>query len=477
MGIKRIAYFLTATLALLFFTFAAQGEGCPFITRWKGEAGKELKIPIGGTNFKLVIKRAADATVLKTESSLTIARPLTEPYRYTSVEDGELIIEAGPEGVTSFKIAEDAMMSGWGGSWNNLLLVERFGTVRWEGLDYAFSRCKYMQFASDIDTPDLSRVTDLSFMFDGCRLFNSDISNWDVSKVTDMRGMFDGCFSFNYNLGSWKLEKCQWLDLEEGMSRENYSKSLEGWAAQTNIKEGLRLEVSRLPYNKAGKIARDKLVNEKHWNISGDKYINSDYYLAFLPTEHTVKKDEVLLLKLFVEGFDANESVILTSSDPLTVQVLDQATLSIKGLKAGKSIITATIAANAKHGTMTATCEIEVIIPVKEIKLSHESVIMGKKSRLALSATVLPEDATNKQVYWTSTKKEVARVVFWYGDETPWLTSENEVGTTTITAIADHGSVKAECNVTVIENFKSAKGVSLSQTELSLEILVSGKLF
>ena len=61
---------------------------------------------------------------------------------------------------------------------------------------------------------------------------------------------------------------------------------------------------------------------------------------------------------------------------------------------------------------MTATCEIEVIIPVKEIKLSHESVIMGKKSRLALSATVLPEDATNKQVYWTSTKKEVARVVF-----------------------------------------------------------------
>lgn len=469
MGIKRSLYFLEATLVLLFFSFAAQGEGRPFITRWKGEAGKELKIPIGGTNFKLVIKRAADATVLKTESSLTIARPLTEPYRYTSVEDGELIIEAGPEGVTSFKMAEDAMVSGWGGSWNNLLLVERFGTVRWERLDYAFSRCKYMQFASDIDTPDLSRVTDLSFMFDGCRLFNSDISNWDVSKVTDMRGMFDGCFSFNYNLGSWKLEKCRWLDLEEGMSRENYSKSLEGWAAQTNIKEGLRLEVSRLPYNKAGKIARDKLVNEKHWNISGDKYINSDYYyLAFLPTEHTVKKDEVLLLRLFVEGFDANESVILTSSDPLTVQVLDQATLSIKGLKAGKSIITATIAANAKHGTMTATCEIEVIIPVKEIKLSHESVIMGKKSRLALSATVLPEDATNKQVYWTSTKKEVARVVFWYGDETPWLTSENEVGTTTITAIADDGSVKAECNVTVIENFKSAKGVSLSQTKLSL---------
>ena len=52
MRTRRNLYFLTATLALLFFTFAAQGGGRPFITRWKAEAGEQLRIPIVGENYK-----------------------------------------------------------------------------------------------------------------------------------------------------------------------------------------------------------------------------------------------------------------------------------------------------------------------------------------------------------------------------------------------------------------------------------------
>jgi len=80
MRIKQPLYFLIATLALLFFTFAAQGEGRPFITKWKGEANKELKIPIVGKDYKLVIKKA-DGTPLHTEASLTV--DIDNPYRYT----------------------------------------------------------------------------------------------------------------------------------------------------------------------------------------------------------------------------------------------------------------------------------------------------------------------------------------------------------------------------------------------------------
>lgn len=69
MRTKQLWCFLTAALVLLLFSFASYGEGRPFITRWKGEAGKELRIPIFGTNYKLVIKKA-DGTVLKTEASL-----------------------------------------------------------------------------------------------------------------------------------------------------------------------------------------------------------------------------------------------------------------------------------------------------------------------------------------------------------------------------------------------------------------------
>ena len=190
MRTKQLLCFLTAVLVLLLFTLAAQGKGRPFITRWKGEAGKELQIPINGQNCKVVIKKA-DGTVLKTESyNFQFYR-----YSFTPTEDGELLVEAEPEGVTSFQMTDD--FGNLFGSPEALLRVEQFGTVQWQTMRNAFVFCKNMQFASGIDTPDLSKVTDMSGMFSGCTSFNQPLNNWDVSKVTDMSGMFSGCTSFN----------------------------------------------------------------------------------------------------------------------------------------------------------------------------------------------------------------------------------------------------------------------------------------
>ena len=65
---KRIVLLLATLLAALWLASASYAESKPFITKWKGEAGKELKIPIFGKNYKLVIKKASDNTVLKTEN-------------------------------------------------------------------------------------------------------------------------------------------------------------------------------------------------------------------------------------------------------------------------------------------------------------------------------------------------------------------------------------------------------------------------
>ena len=358
MRTKQLQCFLTAVLVLLLFSFGAQGKGRPFITRWKGEAGKELYIPIKGENYKLVIKKA-DGTVLKTETSLTLRDK--ETYKFTPSKDGELLIEAGPEGVRSF-------FCWYGASAEALLRIEQFGTVQWQTMQYAFHGCKNMQFASGIDTPDLnkvtnmgamfanctsfnqplnswdvSKVTHMSYMFSGCTSFNQPLNNWNVSQVTDMRGMFSGCASFNQplnnwnvskvtgmwqmfqgctsfnqplnnwdvskvwtmedmfsgctsfnqplnnwdvskvwtmedmfsgctafnqDLGMWKLEKCEELVLDNsGISVENYSKSLVGWAEQANIKQGLYLSARGLKYNASGKAARKKLIESKNWSI------------------------------------------------------------------------------------------------------------------------------------------------------------------------------------------------------------------
>ena len=347
---KRIVLLLATLLAALWLASASYAESKPFITKWKGEAGKELKIPIFGKNYKLVIKKASDNTVLKTENSLTITEN-DNFYTYTPAEDGELLVKAGPEGVEYIRFVSE---KGKRGSAEDLLTVEQFGTVAWKSMFRAFAYCKNMQFATTVDTPNLGSVTSMKFMFYdcsafnqdisgwdvskvtnmgsifcgctafnqdirgwnvskvtvmremfwgcsafnqdisswdvgketdvtrmfwGCSAFNQDISGWDVSKVTDMSEMFWDCSAFNQNLGSWKLKNCRELGLYHcGMSIENYSKSLMGWAAQTDINENLLLEADNLHFNEAAKSARTKLMKEKHWSILGDVSEGGEVY-------------------------------------------------------------------------------------------------------------------------------------------------------------------------------------------------------
>ena len=372
---KKIVLLLATLLAALWLASASYAESKPFITKWKGEKDKELKLPIFGKNYKLVIKNASDNTVLKTENSLTITED-DNFYTYTPAEDDELLVEAGPEGVEYIRFVDEA--SERGGA-ENLLTVEQFGTVAWKSMYEAFQYCNNLQFAATVGTPDLSNVTnmvymfyecsafnqdisgwnvskvtdmggmfydcsafnqdisgwdvsnvtdmgemflycsvfnqdisswdvgkvtevtrmfkdcssfnqdisgwdvsnvtDMSEMFWGCSAFNQDISSWDVSKVTDMNDMFGNCSAFNQNLGSWKLKNCRELGLYHcGMSIENYSKSLIGWAAQADINENLLLEADNLHFNEAAKSARTKLMKEKHWSILGDVSEGGEVY-------------------------------------------------------------------------------------------------------------------------------------------------------------------------------------------------------
>ena len=60
-------------------------------------------------------------------------------------------------------------------------------------------------FNGNISNWNVSNVTNMRFMFYGCKLFNQDISNWDVSNVTDMSGMFYFCEKFNQDISNWDV--------------------------------------------------------------------------------------------------------------------------------------------------------------------------------------------------------------------------------------------------------------------------------
>ena len=52
----------------------------------------------------------------------------------------------------------------------------------------------------EINTWDVSLITDMSDLFKDKSTFNDDIGNWDVSSVTDMSDMFKNATSFNQGI-------------------------------------------------------------------------------------------------------------------------------------------------------------------------------------------------------------------------------------------------------------------------------------
>ncbi|MBC6410709.1 MAG: BspA family leucine-rich repeat surface protein [Ekhidna sp.] len=83
--------------------------------------------------------------------------------------------------------------------------IEKWGTIEWTSMQRAFARCRNLTIADDAGVPDLSNVTDMSYMFWGSS-FNEDLSEWDVSNVKNMEGMFE-ISNFNGDISEWDVSK------------------------------------------------------------------------------------------------------------------------------------------------------------------------------------------------------------------------------------------------------------------------------
>ncbi|BCE00966.1 BspA family leucine-rich repeat surface protein [Marinicellulosiphila megalodicopiae] len=81
--------------------------------------------------------------------------------------------------------------------------VESWGDNIWLSMKQAFYGTDNIQF-NTTDNPNLSMVTDTSYMFADSN-FNQDISSWDVSSVLDMNHMFNAAVDFNQDLNSWDV--------------------------------------------------------------------------------------------------------------------------------------------------------------------------------------------------------------------------------------------------------------------------------
>ncbi len=118
---------------------------------------------------------------------------------------------------------------------------------------------------------------------------------------------------------------------------------------------------------------------------------------------------------------------------------------------------TATI--TAQVGSHVAECEVTVIVPVSGVEINKSELRLAKDTEETLTANILPEDATDKVVEWTSSNPDIAAV-----DENGKVTGVN-VGTAKITVKTHDGEFTAECTVNVVI---PVTGIKLDKTELSI---------
>jgi uncharacterized protein YjdB len=125
-----------------------------------------------------------------------------------------------------------------------------------------------------------------------------------------------------------------------------------------------------------------------------------------------------------------------------------------------KSAGTADITVAATDGSgKSATCHVTVIVPVTEIRLNKSSNTLYIGETETLAATIVPSNATNQTLRWTSNNTVVA-------DVTDGLVTAKSAGTADITVAATDGSGKsATYRITVIAH---VSGVSLNKTSNTL---------
>ena len=154
--------------------------------------------------------------------------------------------------------------------------------------------------------------------------------------------------------------------------------------------------------------------------------------------EPTLVEGDTLILTATITPSDASYKTVTWTSSNDTVAIVDQ-----NGKVTAKSVGTATIKATVDGVTEECTITVEEkVIPVESITLNKTEAEIFVGAEEKLTATVLPEDATNKDVTWTSSDTTVATV-----DQNGRVAAQNKAGTATITATA--GDKSATCTITV----------------------------
>ena len=138
---------------------------------------------------------------------------------------------------------------------------------------------------------------------------------------------------------------------------------------------------------------------------------------------------------------EMNQDINWNSSNTLIAKITgtENNKITITGNKAGKTTITAT----TEDGNYTATCEINVVYPIKDVTIVEDTDTVAVGSKTLLTKVLNPINATNQNVTWKSSDETIAKVNE-YG-----IVEGIKEGDVTITVTTEDGNHQATCEVSV----------------------------
>ena len=175
--------------------------------------------------------------------------------------------------------------------------------------------------------------------------------------------------------------------------------------------------------------------------------------IRFETEQARVRKGGRLTLSAVAQPEGKTDGRLVWSSSDGSVASVDE-----EGVVSGKSKGEAVITVTAVDGGYTAECRVRVYQPVTELRMDNRSVTVDTGDDIQLTATILPYDADNKNIVWSSDNPDVADV------NGKGVVTGVKAGQTVIRATSEDEGISDFCVVTVNQ---PVTGVSLSKSELS----------
>lgn len=180
-------------------------------------------------------------------------------------------------------------------------------------------------------------------------------------------------------------------------------------------------------------------------------------YIGYASKEQVIAVNETITPKLIILPESAKDNTITYEiRDALTASV-DKNTGAVTGLKVGSTVLTATV---GKLSTSINIIVKESVKHVTEISLLETSKTITQGEKYQIVPTVLPADADNKNVTYSSSDKNVAVVL---PDGT--VVGENP-GTAVITVETVDGNKTATLNITVQEATSPLENINIDDVIL-----------